>query len=1377
MITKTALNKTIRILLVFIFASRLELLISQCANAGNDSLICGFNYTLVGTPSNGHWSYVCDSLSETVSVDSLSQDSLKVKVGVCGSYVFVYHVNSGTCISSDTVVVKFENTSFRSDEVSYKMRIYYPSNTCINGTEDSCGSRRSLIGIIPPKPQWEISMFGKCDLFSAKSTTYGLVDSTCMADSIVLDVNSISRKDTVVWNTIQDAFIQLDSNKEISTNTFNNFINFISQSILEKLELNCPLQKCFNSSNATCTDTIEIDTINIIVPVHKGGRWYLQESNSVNTLNDSTVINVNGKNYLIRFEKGVTYVGPDPVEIDLYSLDNGGNIIPLEESLGLKIVWREEWENDTISFQYVREVEQDRCFCNGVTTEFLLFKMPAAPNLDCDSICLYFSKNPTPKIDGKDLFCSGSFTTLESNKIYKSYKWSNSDNARSTLIYNPGKVYLTVTDELGCEGVDSITIKSSTLPNILIQTNKVAICRGECVSLVAITDTSNKVVWNNTDTVRSIITCPVNDETSFVKAINSDGCVKDTSIRINVFNIPNPILEKELRLTCSIKSVILKPIDPDLGINRKFSWSGPGVFNSQKDSLSFSVNVPGIYVFEVRDTFRNCIGTDTILVIQDTANPKASAGPDLLLNCKNPKINLIADSSSIGAGFLITWSGPSITINNRNDINPEVSRPGIYIIRIRNIDNDCESLDTTRVASDFSQPNASPGGDKFLFCDSTFIIIGGLNTTISPDVEILWNGPGIDTANRNIARPSVSVPGTYTLIVVNRISFCSDTAVVIVKAPDTLPEIVLTKNGNLGCNMDSVIISGAKSIGDKLRFTWSGPRGLIGSGFDSIVVNSTGKYFLYIYDSTSHCNDFDSIVIDDTGGRPFVNAGPDRTLTCEVIRVTLNGSVNIPLADAKIEWTGPGIGGNSSVLQPAVDKAGFYVLKITDSRNNCAGVDSLTVIENLVKPDLDLGQDLTINCLNDTINLLAKIDNNRPIFDFRWSGPGVNAGNLRNNPLLITVPGTYSALINTPNPNCVAFDTINIGIDTARPKLSIPDTLWFDCDNRNIFYKVPDASLLDSVEYFDELNRKIVLTNKGFEVNFTREGKHSYIAHYKNGCEIKRVVNIIPYTFISLGNTIVDSTCSDLNTGSAEIIIVGGDAPFYLELDGSKADTVRKFFNLGAGQHKVRVYDRNGPNSNCFVDVFFTVYEKPTLKAFDTTDYNIMFCKDTALDAKVILNTLLKDLTYEWIVDGKVQSPVLPELVINKTGLYQLRFVNIYGCGIDTFNYFATQFVSRADTFIFLPNVFTPNELTNNVFRLVYDTVNIKFEIGTYRMQIYNRWGQVVFETNDPDASWDGTYKDQQSPTDTYWVLVKGVLDVCGARKETIIKRSLNIIR
>jgi gliding motility-associated-like protein len=64
----------------------------------------------------------------------------------------------------------------------------------------------------------------------------------------------------------------------------------------------------------------------------------------------------------------------------------------------------------------------------------------------------------------------------------------------------------------------------------------------------------------------------------------------------------------------------------------------------------------------------------------------------------------------------------------------------------------------------------------------------------------------------------------------------------------------------------------------------------------------------------------------------------------------------------------------------------------------------------------------------------------------------------------------------------------------------------------------------------------------------------------------------------------------------------------------------------------------------------------------------------------------------------------------------------------------------------FFPNAFTPNgDGTNDIFRAVGLYRNIKFS-----MYIYDRWGQLVFESANIDQGWDGTFGGQACPSNVY---------------------------
>ena len=112
-------------------------------------------------------------------------------------------------------------------------------------------------------------------------------------------------------------------------------------------------------------------------------------------------------------------------------------------------------------------------------------------------------------------------------------------------------------------------------------------------------------------------------------------------------------------------------------------------------------------------------------------------------------------------------------------------------------------------------------------------------------------------------------------------------------------------------------------------------------------------------------------------------------------------------------------------------------------------------------------------------------------------------------------------------------------------------------------------------------------------------------------------------------------------------------------------------------------------------------------------------------------------------------------------------------CGIDTIT--NTISVIDCDTLkqdcqLFLPNAFTPNnDGKNERYQPVFLCIPDK-----YRFSIYNRWGENIFNTEDPDDGWDGTRNQQDAPSDVYIGHVTGEFED-GIKFE--IKKVVSLIR
>ncbi len=125
-------------------------------------------------------------------------------------------------------------------------------------------------------------------------------------------------------------------------------------------------------------------------------------------------------------------------------------------------------------------------------------------------------------------------------------------------------------------------------------------------------------------------------------------------------------------------------------------------------------------------------------------------------------------------------------------------------------------------------------------------------------------------------------------------------------------------------------------------------------------------------------------------------------------------------------------------------------------------------------------------------------------------------------------------------------------------------------------------------------------------------------------------------------------------------------------------------------------------------------------------------------------NTSTNAVRYKWSFgDGDSSTQVNPVHQYNATGTFNACLVayNQFGC-TDTV---CTAVQAIVTPLIAVPNAFSPNGDGVN------DEVKVRgYAIGKMIFRIYNRWGQMVFQTTDRNQGWDGKYKGVLQPLDAY---------------------------
>ena len=128
------------------------------------------------------------------------------------------------------------------------------------------------------------------------------------------------------------------------------------------------------------------------------------------------------------------------------------------------------------------------------------------------------------------------------------------------------------------------------------------------------------------------------------------------------------------------------------------------------------------------------------------------------------------------------------------------------------------------------------------------------------------------------------------------------------------------------------------------------------------------------------------------------------------------------------------------------------------------------------------------------------------------------------------------------------------------------------------------------------------------------------------------------------------------------------------------------------------------------------------------------------------------DYIYRWspfstLSDSSIFNPIASPL---ETTSYVLTITDEDGCiGVDTITIFVRPFECEMP-YIFIPNAFTPNNDGKN--DMLYVRAN---GVAEFYFAVYNRGGQLVFETSNLDIGWDGTFKNYPLAPDVFGYMLK----------------------
>lgn len=367
---------------------------------------------------------------------------------------------------------------------------------------------------------------------------------------------------------------------------------------------------------------------------------------------------------------------------------------------------------------------------------------------------------------------------------------------------------------------------------------------------------------------------------------------------------------------------------------------------------------------------------------------------------------------------------------------------------------------------------------------------------------------------------------------------------------------------------------------------------------------------------------------------------------------------------------------------------------------NC-GTDTLrrTIQANLLA--LNLGPDtLVCGATNILLNSSAAGSSNT----FLWQDSSTNAT------YLATKPGLYWVEVKS-NTGCISRDSINVNLKPS-PVFNLGADVAI-CQNDGFSLNAGAANAESYVWNTGAVTSAIAVSTAGLYWCETNIG----------GCKFRDSVSVAvkPSPSVNLGNDL--TVC--------EGVSVPLDATYlnatYLWQDGSTNPTYQV---TQPGKYMVQVNYNGCKRSD-------TIQVNHNLKPGFTLGPDQFICPGTT----ILLNPSVNPSWQLLWQDGSTAS----SYTVTEIGSYKLTATNTCGTTTDE------VLITKGGCKVNVPTGFTPNhDGKNDLFKVL----GVETVTG-FHLQIFNRWGEVVFETTDKTKGWDGTVKGAASPTGVFVYVLK----------------------
>jgi len=1000
------------------------------------------------------------------------------------------------------------------------------------------------------------------------------------------------------------------------------------------------------------------------------------------------------------------------------------------------------------------------------------------------------------------------------------YSWSNTASGQTATALSSATYTVTVTDANGCSVNKTVSIGNSNGPSIQTTTPVDELCHGASTGSASVAITggsapytyswSNAVSSTTTSLNNAITSLPVN--TYIVTITDNNNCSTTTSI---IVTEPSAIIIPTIsstNSTCGNPNGSANAISTGGTGTLTYSWSS-GAAGQTATNLSVQT-----YTVSVTDA-NACVVTKAITIGNDNA-PLVSLSINSSILCNGGTGSITATATGGHPNYTYSWSSGSSSVTTGLQATLNNLTSAIYTVTITDVsgcshtssillteplpvaitgitpvNSNCGSNTGSAIANasggtgslTYNWSNSVSGSTNTNLAANTYTItVSDANScTISQTVTINNNGGpvvtsitpvdelcnGANTGTATVAISGGASPYTYSWsnsvssvtnslnnsvtnlsantynVTITDANGCQQQTNVTIQEPTAISVSIVPIIATCGTSSGSALASATGGSGN-LTYSWS--NSVSGQTNNGLAANT---YILTVTDANA-CSKTQSVAINNSPA-PTINGV---AITNELCNGGTSGSavVNASGGAGTLTYNWSAAGGSGATATGLA--AGNYTVTVVDA-GGCQQISAVTIGQPVA---------ITINSINSTSAGCNKNDGTAtatasggvPLLTYTWSSGSTtsSATNL--------AAGIYTLTVRDAN-SCAVTNAVTIN-STSGPTAVASVTSAVKCHGQTGSVTATASNGTAPYTYKWSTGASSVTTNTQLTI-IQPAAAYTITITDNNGCSSSSAITLTEPALLTASSVKTDATCGNAD-GSVSVSVTGGTVNYtFTWSNGTSSVTTSlnaSLVSLNTGTYAVTVTDANG----CTASTLETITNSNgPVPAVVTSLSTIVEGNSTIL----IGSSTGNGVTYTWTPAASLScsdclTPVADPVT---TTTYTLYVKDDQGC-VDSSQITITvkKACSGTDGDIFIANVFSPNGDGKN------DVLNIEGNaITNIYWAIYDRWGNMLFETSDQSHGWDGTKNGSPMESGTYVYYLKAICTKTKA--EVKLKGNVSIVK